>query len=85
LDKLRHEDRANSRGIYTLAGRDVNVSDAIEILTPLGWMRGRFEWTGSPYYWGRLIIEDDVDSGEVPLIFVLPHGSRCRWPEAALA
>lgn len=71
-------DAGSGRTSYRLGGRDVTRGDRLEVLTPLGWLPGTFEWTGSAFNWPRLLAPYE-DNPDAFLMIVLPAGFRCRW------
>jgi len=85
MDRLRQENRGPARVAYTLAERDVLPGSELEYHTPLGWVRGCFEWSGSMFQWARLIVNYQHDENEIAMIIVLPPGARCRWAGASEA
>jgi hypothetical protein len=64
---------------YELDARQVRDGDELEIYTPLGWMRGRFEWSRVASHLPRLVVPIEEEKDNLLVIVLLP-GSRCRWP-----
>jgi hypothetical protein len=72
-------DRADGRPGYFLDGREVRIGASLDYLTPLGWVTGTFEWSGSAYSWARLVVSYP-EGGNEPMVVVIAPDARCRWP-----
>ena len=64
---------------YSLQGRVVRDGDIIEVFSPLGWLRGAFEWSERLEHWARVHVPLEGGGSESLIIVLLP-GSPCRWP-----
>jgi hypothetical protein len=62
---------------YLLNGVPVVNGERLEVLTPLGWLAGEFQWSHNLLSWGRLAVQVGDDPDDL-LLIVLAPGTRCR-------
>ena len=80
MNRLKLEPRSGSHAVYTLDGREVHTDEELDYETPVGWVRGLFEWSGNLNQWARLMVPYPNEQERWMIIVLPPEGARCRWP-----